>query len=103
MNVKQTIARLEDIAEANKQAVLLSTLLTQRDPKAPKGVRVEVYGAKGEHYDNHGRQCIIDADLLQEAINKTAERSTALAEKLQPVVDMADAALKGILATGDTQ
>lgn len=103
MNMKQTLERLEAISEANKQADLLSTLLTGRDGKASKGVSVQVYNAKGEHYDTGGRYCLIDADLLQAAILETAERYTAEAAKLQSVVDMAEAALKGILANGDAK
>lgn len=103
MNMKKTIERLEAIADAKNHADLLSTLLSGRDASASKGVSVQVYNAKGEHYDTGGRYCLIDADLLQEAIHKTAERYVAEAAKLQPVIDMAEAALKGILATGDTQ
>lgn len=101
MNMKQTLAHLEAISDAKKKADLLSTLLSSRNGNASKGVVVDVYNAKGESYDNSGRQCLIDADLLKEAINKTAERYTAEAAKLQPVIDMAEAAIKGILTTGD--
>ncbi|MFZ7337559.1 hypothetical protein ACLS0R_15020 [Comamonas jiangduensis] len=103
MNMKQTLERLEAIADAKKHADLLCTLLSSRSGSASKGVSVQVYNAKGEHYDTGGRYCVIDSDLLQDAISKTSERYASEASKLQPVIDMAEAALKGILATGDTK
>lgn len=102
MNIKQALERLEAIADAKKKADNLSTAINRRDSKAPKGVITQVYpgGQLGDHY---GLYCVIDADLLQDAINKTAERYAAEAAKLQPVIDMAEAALKGVLATGDSK
>ncbi len=100
MNIKQALDRLNAIEEAQGQASILSTLLCQ----APKGVHVQVYGAEGDrHSSANGRYCVIDADLLQTAIEQTEERYAAEAAKLQPVIDMAEAALKGILTTGDTK
>ena len=102
MNIKQALDRLNAIEEAQGQASILSTLLSRRNSQAPKGVHVQVYGAEGDRPNSaNGRYCVIDADLLQAAIEQTAERYAAEAAKLQPVIDMAEAALKGILATGD--
>ena len=100
MNMKQALDRLNAIKEAKDQANTLSTLLSRRNGQASKGVTVQVYGAQG---DTSGRYCVIDADLLQAAIEKTAERHAAEAAKLQPIIDMAELALKGIQATGDTK
>ncbi|WP_288639242.1 hypothetical protein [uncultured Comamonas sp.] len=102
MNIKQALERLEAIADAKKKADNLNTVINRRDSKAPKGVIAQVYPG-GQYSDHSGLYCVIDADLLQDAINKTAERYVAEAAKLQPVIDMAEAALKGILATGDTK
>lgn len=104
MNIQEALARLKAISEAQGQASLQADLLSRRSKEAPKGVTVETYNPQADKYDQgHGRYCVIDADLLQEAIVKTAERYTAEAAKLQPVIDMAEAALKGILATGGTK
>ena len=104
MNMKQALDRLNAIKEAEDQANTLSTLLSRRNGQASKGVNVQVYGAQGDQYDSaNGRYCVIDADLLQAAIEKTAERHAAEAAKLQPIIDMAELALKGIQATGDTK
>lgn len=104
MNIQEALARLKAISEAQGQASLQADLLSRRSKEAPKGVTVQTYNPQAGKYDqDHGRYCVIDADLLQEAIVKTAERYTAEAAKLQPVIDMAEAALKGILATGDTK
>lgn len=100
MNMKQALDRLNAIKEAKDQANILSTLLSRHNGQASKGVTVQVYGAQG---DTSGRYCVIDADLLQAAIEKTAERHAAEAAKLQPIIDMAELALKGIQATGDTK
>lgn len=102
MNIQQAIDRLEAIADAKKKADNLNAVINRRDSKAPKGVTAQIY--PGPQYSDHGGYyCLIDADLLQEAINKTAERYAAEAAKLQPVIDMAEAAIKGILATGDSK
>lgn len=104
MNIQEALARLKAISEAQGQASLQAGLLSRRSKEAPKGVVVQTYNPQADKYDQgHGRYCVIDADLLQEAIVKTAERYTAEAAKLQPVIDMAEAALKGILAAGDTK
>ena len=100
MNMKQALDRLNAIKEAKDQANTLSTLLSRHNGQASKGVTVQVYGARG---NTSGRYCVIDADLLQAAIEKTAERHAAEAAKLQPIIDMAELALKGIQATGDTK
>lgn len=94
--MKQALDRLNAIKEAKDQANTFSRCNGQ----ASKGVTVQVYGAQG---DTSGRYCVIDADLLQAAIEKTAERHAAEAAKLQPIIDMAELALKGIQATGDTK
>lgn len=104
MNIKQALDRLNAIEEAQEQASILSTLLPRRNSRAPKGVTVKVFNPQDEKYtQDHSNYCVIDADLLQTAIEQTAERHAAEAAKLQPVIDMAEAALKGILATGDTK
>ena len=101
MNIKQALYRLNAIKEAQEEASILSTLLSRRNSQAPKGVTVKVFTEK--YSQDHGTYCVIDADQLQTAIEQTAERHAAEAAKLQPVIDMAEAALKGILATGDTK
>lgn len=104
MNIKQALDRLKAISEAKEQASLLADLLSRRNKEAPKGVTVQIFNPQADKYSqDHGRYCVIDADLLQDAINKTAERYAAEAAKLQPVIDMAEAALKGVLATGDSK
>jgi hypothetical protein len=104
MNMQQALERLKTIAEAQGQAALLTDLLARRPKEAPHGVTVQSFNPQADKYDQgHGRYCVIDADLLQDAIKKTADRHAAEAAKLQPVIDMAEAALKGILATGDTK
>lgn len=104
MNIKQALDRLNAIEEAQEQASILSTLLSRRNSQAPKGVTVKVFNPHADKYNkDHSCYCVIDADLLQAAIEQTAERYAAEAAKLQPVIDMAEAALKGILATGDTK
>lgn len=103
MNIQQALGRLKEISEAKEQASLHADLLSRRPKDTPKGVTVKTYNPDASKYDqDRGRFCVIDADLLQVAIEKTAERYAAEAAKLQPVIDMAEAALKGILATGDT-
>lgn len=83
---------------------MLNDLLSRRKKEDPKWVTVKIFNPQANKYSqDHSCYCVIDADLLQDAINKTAERSAAEAAKLQPVIDMAEAALKGILATGDTK
>lgn len=104
MNIKQALNRLKAISEAKEQASLLTDLLSRRNKEAPKGVTVKVFNPRADKYSEDQRcYCVIDADLLQTAIEQTAERHAAEAAKLQPVIDMAEAALKGILATGDTK
>lgn len=104
MNINQALARLKAIADAKEQADLQVKLLSQRSKEAPKGVTVQTYNPGAEKYDQgHGRYCVIDADLLHVAIHQTAERYAAEAAKLQPVIDMAEMALKGVLATGEAK
>lgn len=104
MNIDQALARLKAISESNEQAAFQIQLLSRRNKEAPKGVTVQTYNPGAEKYDQgHGRYCVIDADLLHTAIQQTAERYAAEAAKFQPVIDMAEMALKGVLATGDTK
>lgn len=104
MNIQQALGRLKEISEAKEQASMQADLLSRRTKEAPKGVTVQTFNPQADKYDQgHGRYCVIDADLLQAAIEKTAERYVTEAAKLQPVIDMAEAALKGILAAGDTK
>lgn len=104
MNIKTALDLLKAIDESNKQAKAINSLLDQRNEASPGHVTVQVFNAKGDRYScDHSNYCVIHPDLLREAVNKTAERYKAEAEKLQPVIDMAEAALRGVLATGESK
>lgn len=101
MNVQQALKRLDHIQQSANEAKTILDLIDRRDRTSNRELAVQVYNAQGSKYDcdeRSGRYCVIDVDLLRDAVEKTAERRAAEAAKLQPVIDMAEAALKGVLA-----
>lgn len=104
MNIKEVLAHLKSIEESISQATLLAKLFANRPKEAKASVTIQVFNAEGNKFHNdRGNYCVVDADLLSAAIKQTADRHAAEAAKLQPVIDMAEAALKGILSTGDAK
>ena len=98
-NMKQALHRLDEIEKNAQDAIEITTLLERRGNTAQKEVVVRIYNAKGEKYlDDNGKYCVIDYDLLHEAVRKTKERLSEEKAKLKPVIDMAEAALRGVFS-----
>lgn len=98
-NMKQALERLEEIKDNEKNSTVIKTMLERRSDKSKREVVVKIYNAQGDNlYDDHGKYCVIDHDLLHEAVRKTAERLAAEEAKLKPVIDMAEAALIGVFS-----
>ena len=98
-NMKQALERLEEIKENEKKSTVIKTLLERRSNESKREVIVRIYNAQGDNnYDNNGKYCVIDHDLLHDAVRKTAERLAAEEAKLKPVIYMAEAALRGVFS-----
>lgn len=98
-NMKQALERIEEIKENEKKSTVIMTLLERRIKESKREVIVKIYNAQGDnYYDNNGKYCVIDHELLHDAVRKTAERLAAEESKLKPVIDMAEAALKGVFS-----
>ena len=98
-NMKQALERLEEIKENEKKSTVIKTLLESRSNESKREVVVQIYNAKGDnYYDNNGKYCVIDHDLLYDAVRKTAELLAAEEAKLKPVIEMAEAALRGVFS-----
>lgn len=89
MTIKQAINRVESLKSNIEHSGNLTFMLKRDAARYPDGYSVQVYNGR---YATMSLQIILDALDRQQAADK------AEIEKLQPVIDMANAALKGVLS-----
>lgn len=98
MNIQEALDRLQSLKESIAEAENLVSLLSRRNHAAPQEVTVYVFNAMANDYCGHQDRVLIHADLLLEVVQKAITLHKAELAKLQPVIDMAEAAILGVFA-----